>query len=351
MNIGVVAIGRNEGQRLRACLTSAGRDCALVVYVDSGSTDGSVALAQSLGAHVVELDLSTPFTAARARNEGFHRLLKIDSTIQCVQFVDGDCQIVAGWIAAASAELAAKPRAAGICGRRRERSPNSSIYNRLCDMEWNTPVGQAAACGGDALVRTSAFLEVGGFNPDIISGEEPEMCFRLRKRGWTIHRIDSEMTLHDAAMTQLWQWWKRNVRSGHAYAQGQAMHAQEPEQYRKKEVRTIEFWAVWPVVTSVILVAVIGISQPRWCWLGMTPLLMYPALAVKIARQRLRSGESKSDALLYAIAVVLGKFPQHVGLRTFRKGLRSGRRSTIIEYKAPVSRSKQLAVPGGHDVS
>ena len=351
MNTGVVAIGRNEGDRLRACLMSARRDCSLVVYVDSGSTDGSVALARSLGVHVVELDLSTPFTAARARNEGFHHLLKIDPAIDAVQFVDGDCEIVDGWIAAASAQMAANPRAAVVCGRRRERSPGDSIYNRLCDLEWNTPIGQVAACGGDALIRTSAFLEVGGYNPAVIAGEEPEMCLRLRARGWTIHRIAAEMTLHDAAMTRFWQWWKRNVRSGHAYAQGQAMHGRPPDNYRRQEVRSIKFWAVWPLFIAGILTGSIAAGRPRWAWLGLAPLLLYPLLALKIARQRLRRGESKGDALLYGLAVVFGKFPQHQGLRTFRKALRSGRSSAIIEYKAPVSRSKQRAVHSGHDVS
>ena len=40
--VGVVAIGRNEGERLRVCLESARRDVHALVYVDSGSTDGSV---------------------------------------------------------------------------------------------------------------------------------------------------------------------------------------------------------------------------------------------------------------------------------------------------------------------
>jgi glycosyltransferase involved in cell wall biosynthesis len=348
---GIVAIGRNEGDRLRACLLSARRDCSLVVYVDSGSTDGSVELARSLGVRVVELDLSTRFTAARARNEGFHHLLEIDPSIQAVQFVDGDCEIVGGWIAAASVEMEANPRAAVVCGRRRERFPSQSIYNRLCDMEWNSPTGQVAACGGDALIRASAFLEVGGYNPEVIAGEEPEMCLRLRARGWTIHRIASEMTLHDAAMNRFWQWWKRNVRSGHAYAQGQAMHGSPPDNYRRQEVRSIEFWAVWPVLIAGILFILLVIVRPRWSWLGITPLFLYPILALKIARHRLRRGDRMGDALLYGVALVAGKFPQHKGLRIFRRALLSGQASAIIEYKAPISRSKQLAVQGGHDVS
>ena len=74
--LGVVVIGRNEGQRLARCLQSQAERTDSVVYVDSGSTDGSVALAQSLGVQVLALDPRTPFTAARARNEGFAALLR-----------------------------------------------------------------------------------------------------------------------------------------------------------------------------------------------------------------------------------------------------------------------------------
>ena len=94
MRIGVVAIGRNEGQRLVACLRSALRDAKTVVCVDSGSTDGSAATAREMGAHVVALDMSIPFTAARARNEGLARLLQVDPSVELVQYVDGDCEIV-----------------------------------------------------------------------------------------------------------------------------------------------------------------------------------------------------------------------------------------------------------------
>ena len=135
INIGIVAIGRNEGERLRTCLAAARRDCDLVIYVDSGSTDGSVALAQSLGVHVVNLDLTKPFTAARARNEGFAKLIEISSTIEAVQFIDGDCEIVAGWIEKAAVELAANAKArsfavAGASGFQPRRfTTNSAMWN------------------------------------------------------------------------------------------------------------------------------------------------------------------------------------------------------------------------------
>ncbi len=223
-SIGVVVIGRNEGDRLRRCLMSRVGRVARTVYVDSGSMDGSIEFAQSLGVDVVELDTSTGFTMARGRNAGFEHLLKVCPNIEFVQFVDGDCEVVEGWLERAVRTLIDKPDVAVVCGRRRERFPTVSIYNRLCDMEWTAPTGDSKACGGDAMMRVNALRTVGGFHPSMIAGEEAELCVRLRQRGYKVLRLDDEMTLHDAAMHHFDQWWTRAVRSGHAYAEGMALH-------------------------------------------------------------------------------------------------------------------------------
>lgn len=163
--LGLVAIGRNEGQRLHRSLNSVVGRGLTVVYVDSGSTDGSIELARSLGAEVVELDLSRPFTAARARNEGFERLSDLDPEVCFVQFVDGDCEVVEGWLEKAKQVLEQNPEVVVVCGRRRERSPESTVYNRLTDLEWDSPVGEATACGGDAMM-CSGIPPRRGIQPD-----------------------------------------------------------------------------------------------------------------------------------------------------------------------------------------
>ena len=136
---GVVVIGRNEGDRLRRSLESVRSQTDRIVYVDSGSTDGSVTLARSLGADVVELDMSKPFTMARGRNAGFYRLLDLYPDVQFVQFLDGDCEMVSGWLQRGQDEMRDKTHAAVVSGRRREYEPQRSIYHRLVDMEWDTP--------------------------------------------------------------------------------------------------------------------------------------------------------------------------------------------------------------------
>ena len=324
MSIAVVAIGRNEGDRLKRCLTSATQQAQTVVYVDSGSTDGSVAFAQSLGGRVVNLDMTRPFTAARARNEGFECVREIAPDTRFVQFVDGDCEIAPGWLSQASAFLEAQSQVAAVCGRRRERHPQASVFNALCDLEWDTPVGQAKACGGDVLMRASALAQVRGYNPSVIAGEEPELCIRLRAAGWTVWRLPAEMTLHDANILQLKQWWTRAKRCGYAYALGQAMHGSPPERHWVKETRRAQGWAVGPPALAALACAAVG----PW---GLTLLAIYPAQALRLAR---RSRLQATHLALWDGALqVLGKFAEARGIWSFWLDRWQGRTAKIIEYK------------------
>ena len=330
--IGVVVIGRNEGERLRACLHSVVRDDRRVVYVDSGSSDDSVSFAKNLGVDVVELDLRTPFTAAKARNAGFDRLER-SAAIDFVQFVDGDCTVAADWIDHAHRVLLADPGLAAVCGRRRERFPERSRYNLLCDMEWDTPIGDTRAVGGDAMFRARPFRAVGGFNPRMIAGEEPELCMRLLKAKWRLLRIDRDMTAHDAAMTRLSQWWRRMERAGHAYAEGAALHGSPPWRHNVKELRSIVFWAlVMPLGVGLAAVGASRWSPWGWALLALLPL-GYVLLFLRVYQHRRRHGDAPSPARLYAAYTTLAKFPLLRGVLSYWVHRLRGRTRNLIEYK------------------
>jgi GT2 family glycosyltransferase len=324
--VGLVVIGRNEGDRLRQCLHSVVGKAERIVYVDSGSTDGSLELARSLNVDVVELDLSIPFTAALARNAGFERLLEASPNLEFVQFVDGDCEVVEGWLDHAASELENNPKIAVVCGRRRERFPEQTIYNQMCDMEWNTPVGETKACGGDSMMRVEAFQQVGGFNPTLIAGEEPELCVRLRQNGWKIFRLDAEMTLHDAQMTRFGQWWKRAKRAGHAYAEGSWLHGGEPERHWVKETRSIWLWGLF-----IPLIAIGGAFSTHG--LSLLLLLGYPLQFVRMFRNLRRQNISSKNATFYTLSCIVGKFAQAEGALGFLRTRLLGTKSTLIEYK------------------
>lgn len=295
----IVIIGRNEGERLRPGLHSATLVSERVVYVDSGSRDGSPALARSFGIEVVELDSGLPFTAARGRNAGFAHVLSRWPDTRSVQFIDGDCELNLKWIAAGLAEMARDAQIAVVFGRRRERYPRQTMFNHVCDREWDGPAGPAESCGGDALMRTDALLDVGGYDASLIAAEDDDVCHRLRRGGWKIVRLADEMTLHDVAMTTWWQWWQRNRRSGHAGAE--AWHRRGAED---------------PTLLKHVLSNLLWSLPP--CW------LLWPVLWWRVYRG--------SDAI-YATHIVLGKIPHCFGQIGYWWTSLRARKMQLIEYK------------------
>lgn len=323
-SVGAVAIGKNEGERLRICLQSLAEQVAHVVYVDSGSSDGSVDLARSMGADVVELDPTTPFTAARARNAGVDRLSRVAHELKYAQLIDGDCELLEGWIENAVGFLEANREYAAAAGRLRERFPDASVYNYLCDVEWNTPVGEITTCGGIVVMRIRAFESVGGFTPHLIAGEEPDLCARLRRDGWRIRRLEAEMALHDAAMTRFSQWWKRAVRAGHAYAEGSHLHGAPPERMGVRESRRI---VAWGLILPALAVGVAPVAG----WLSWLVLLAYPLNVIRLALRMRAQGRSRPWSLGFFL--MLAKFPEAIGWVRFQWGRLTGNRSRIIEHK------------------
>ena len=324
-DLGVVVIGRNEGERLQLCLRSVVRDGATVVYVDSGSTDGSVDRARFMGVDVVALDLSVPFTAARARNAGFKRLRELAPRSTYVQFVDGDCELIEGWLNAARAFLDERPDHACVCGRLRERHPERSVYNRLCDIDWDRPTGRTDACGGVAMMRSAVVESLGGFREDMIAGEEPELCLRIRRHGGVIWRLPNPMAWHDVDMLRFGQWWKRTKRVGFAYAQSLWLQGRRPERSALRRCASPWVWSSGPPLLAVAGGLVWGLPA-----LGV--LLIYPLDVLRLARRVSGPWRLRLERSAF---LVLGRFPELLGQWQFiAHKLRAAPSSPSFDYKS-----------------
>jgi GT2 family glycosyltransferase len=324
----VVVIGRNEGERLMACLASLGSLNLLVVYVDSGSSDGSAQRAKPLCAQVIELDPSRPFSAARARNEGFAAVMARQPETQYVQFIDGDCTLLPGWITSAVQAMDSDDTRAVVIGPLQERNPNASIYNRLCSLEWKSKPGDLqnfGNLGGIMLVRASVFSALKGFNENVIAGEDSEFGVRVGAAGSKITKIATAMATHDADIHRFGQWWTRAVRSGHAIGQRFNLNGLGAAQDCARERRSVIAWGLMLPATIMLL---------AWPSRGLSLLLCvgYWVLAQRVARYRLAQGDSAADARLYARFTTLGKIAEGVGLLKFQFNKLFGRYK-IIEYK------------------
>jgi GT2 family glycosyltransferase len=317
LDVGLVIIGRNEGHRLRECLASLPRAISTIVYVDSGSTDGSQQTARAAGAVVVELDLTIPFTAARARNAGMKHLLELQPDTAFIQFLDGDCLLQPAWLPTAIDFLRERDNVALVFGRRRERHPSRSVYNAICDDDWAGPEGEATECGGDILIRADVLAKVGGYRENLIAGEEPDLCVRLRESGFQIWRLDCEMTLHDANIIYLTQWWRRSLRTGHAYAQVSLAHRHSRFRIWKSNLYRTFFWSGLLPIALILALAV----HP-----------VFSAIALAYPLQILRFMH-RGSSLRRALLSLLGKFAEMQGVMRYAYNRLVSRQSLLIEYK------------------
>lgn len=331
--VGLVVIGRNEGARLKRCLRSIPVNCP-TIYVDSGSSDGSVDFAESCGFLIERLDSERGFTAALARNAGWERLLATYPLLDYIQFIDGDCELNGEWIDLALTEMDKDGSLCAVFGRRRERFPNASSYNALCDDEWNVPIGFVEACGGDVMFRVEPLQLSGGYSETLIAGEEPDLCLRLGQRGWRIRRIDAEMTLHDANIHSAGQHWRRARRAGFAFAEHVARHGSKAFRSWRRQRDAILAWGlVFPVGIGATIILAMFTGASWLLYLAALGMLLYPIQFVRIVRAKQRTGTSFSFARIYAFWMVAGRFAQLGGLlRYYYRQLR-GARPRIIEYR------------------
>lgn len=320
--VGIVIIGRNEGERLVLCLESIIKHNVPCVYVDSQSSDSSVQESKKRGVTTVVLDTSEPINASRARNTGFKTLMVENPNLEYVHFIDADCELAETWLDDALSVLEQKLQVAIVSGRLREKHRADSVYMRLCDIDWYVKPGEVERCGGIFTVRKDVFEELTGFDTSLIAGADPEFCFRLHNKGWKILSLDAEMGTHDSAMTHFSQWWNRCVKVGFGYANG-AKWGGWKKQYRSS--------FVWGAILPIgILIGMLFIPMYAVVLLGL-----YPLQVARIYMSKLDIGSDSSyDKYLYAQFCVLAKFPEARGVIKYLVNQWKGKQQKIIEYKA-----------------
>ncbi len=214
--IDCVVIGVNAEATLQRCLSSIincdyPREALNIVYVDGGSIDESIAIAESFAdVRIIRLELEHP-TPGLGRNRGW----KV-GVAPLVQFLDSDTILDKNWFSRAVKEFQADVGA--VAGNRSEIHPEKSVYNWIGNLEWNGSPGDAECFGGDVLIRRQALEETCGYDDELVGGEDPELSVRIRSVGWRIRQIDVAMTRHDLAMTTFTQYFRRVYRSGYAFA-------------------------------------------------------------------------------------------------------------------------------------
>jgi GT2 family glycosyltransferase len=310
-DIGVVVIGRNEGQRLVGALCSAKAGGAPVVYVDSGSSDGSVELAGSHGVKVWQLDQTSPFSAARGRAEGVPALLCANQGVKYIQFLDGDCSLDSGWLACASSHLDSTESTGVVCGQLSEAPSELSLYSRISPQSWLQPPGELKSCGGIFMIRREVYEAVGGFNPALLTREESDLCARVRSSGYQVVRLSAQMAQHDSGIRTFRQWWGRAVWGG--YGDGLSIRS-SPSNRRRLQ----KHWAGVLIAPVLIVSGAIGMIWSLWGDIALALGLFLIALSLaRTALARVRQGHSILRAVEFSVFASLRRVAGAIGLISY----------------------------------
>jgi glycosyltransferase involved in cell wall biosynthesis len=340
--LSVVVIGRNEGERLVRCMESvlsmrSLHDGAIeIIYVDSGSSDASFEQAARSGARVIRASPLRPCAAA-GRNAGWQAALA-----DLVLFLDGDTVVAPDFVLNSIRDFS-DPAVAIVFGNRRESNPDGSIFNRVLDLDWITRPGLADYCGGDALVLRRVLEQVGGYDENLIAGEEPEMCRRIRALGYRILHVDRAMTTHDLGIKRFSEYWHRAVRTGYAYAE-------VSKRYRATESPLWNNEARQNLVHGAMMIAIaVGALVLSLASSSLLPLLAIIAavtiLTIRTAWRYRWKSTNFSTRLLYGVHSHLQQIPIMFGQLKYRRDYRRGRIGKLIEYKDPCV----IPTPSGSD--
>lgn len=172
---------KNAGKYIRRCLEAILAEMESgdeIIVVDNGSTDDSVSIAGRI--KDVTLLHCPEGTIGYLRNYGANH-----SLCNILAFIDADCIISPGWRSKVIKNLEAEGITA--TGSRYE-IPENAVW---IEKAWfSQKIMKAAPAkyinSGNLAIKKEAFLNVGGFDENLITGEDAELGWRLNGKGFII---------------------------------------------------------------------------------------------------------------------------------------------------------------------
>ena len=197
--LSVVIIGKNEEQFIAKAIASVLEAtktlAAEVIYVDSASTDRSIEEAQKFPIRILQLKPDWHLSVAAGRYTG-----SLNSTGEYIFFLDGDAEADKDWLVKAVEFMDNSPEYGACAGVLDEvyMTDDGEVVggqDNMFGQDLDADVSDMKALGGLALYRTAAFDKVGLVNPYLPTGEDDELCMRIRNAGYKVARIKGRMAV------------------------------------------------------------------------------------------------------------------------------------------------------------
>ncbi|WP_320042229.1 mycofactocin biosynthesis glycosyltransferase MftF [uncultured Desulfobacter sp.] len=235
--VSVIIPVRDREKELGRCLESLSAlhyplERLEVIVVDDGSKDNSAWYAKKWGAKVISSGANGAGPAA-ARNRG-----AAVANGEILAFIDSDCTASKEWFQQLvplfdDATLAAVGgKVAGI-SKESDLDLYEDVMSSLCMGAHPRLAGKGAdtfylpSC--NLLVKKDAFLDLNGFAPTMQVGEDVDLCWRLRDKGWRIAYMPAGAVFHKHR-NQLWSFMSRRFFYGTSEEKLQRLHPKRKKQ-------------------------------------------------------------------------------------------------------------------------
>lgn len=284
--LSVVIIGRNEGRRLPALFDSLPRGADIEwIYVDSQSTDNSVALALQQGAKVYIVDEESVYAPGTGRYIGTR-----EAQGRWILYLDGDMVLRREFCLflerLKTAEDDLPQQVAGFVGKTCNHylDENDSVVEitdcvvlperEMGPVEnWGKPAGYH---GGAVVYRHKCVLDAGNWNPAVYQLEEIDLYSRVRARDELVMAVNLPMVDHFTPYLSLMEKIKLNFlpywRGKKLFGAGQVVAA------RAKEGTLIQFIRCYPYPFIVLS----GLITAPFFYLIWPPLPLLSNAAIAI---------------------------------------------------------------------
>ena len=290
---------RNEAERLPRVLLACNAAAALVpggaevIVADHGSTDSTAAIARWLGARVV--DASSAKTIAGVRNRG-----AAAARGDVIAFLDADCIVEPGWLAAGVALFAEEARA-GAAGLA-PSAPSGEPWIARASSLFAAPVAPSRResarwlPSANLLVRRSVFEAVSGFDEALVTCEDYDLTVRIKAAGWELFRDPALRAMHLREPASIFSLFKKERWRGLASLQGALRHGFVPAELPSLAL------PVWHALAAFALGLILALGRADLAPV-LVAALVAPSLALA-ARVALKARRPEALPALSAFALV-----------------------------------------------
>jgi glycosyltransferase involved in cell wall biosynthesis len=217
MYLSCIIVARNEEKNIERCILSVIR--ALCVYpetevllVDSCSNDETINVASKLSTRIIRLRSDWPQSPSAGRFLGV-----LNTSGRFILFIDGDMELIPGWLECAVDFLEKDDSAAAVVGRLYDRFQNKdgSSSSPSIGVEFKKMIGTQTThfVPGSALFKRDILLKAGNFDPFLMAEEEADISDRIERLGFKLYFFDKDAVYHYCIFRDSLDEIKRRLRS------------------------------------------------------------------------------------------------------------------------------------------